>query len=72
MVQSLYSIINTVHAPQQWLIQCPSTVMCPTKAGDLLLLSRELVVISDLFCGLNVPVGIDDNLVYYSSKTVGL
>ena len=70
----MHSILNTAHSPQQWLIQCPSTVRCPTKTRDLLLLNRELVVISDLFCGLNVLLGIDDNplLVYYSSITVGL
>ena len=70
----MHSILSTTHSPQQWLIQCSSTVRCPTQTRDLLLLNRKLVVISDLFGGLNVLLGIDDNplLVYYSSITVGL
>ena len=69
----MQSILNTAHSPQHWLIECTFATTCPTKTRDLLL-NRELVVISDLFCGLNVSLGVDDNplLIYYSSITVGL
>ena len=52
------------HPLQHWLIECSSAVRCPTQTRDLLLLNRKLklVVISDLFCGLNVSLGVDNNL----------
>ena len=66
------SILNSAHLPQHWLIECSLTIMCPTQTRDLLLFDKELVVISDLFCGLNVSLGVDDCpiLVYYSTYKV--
>ena len=67
-VTILYNII---------LIKCPSTVRCPAQTRDLLLLDGKLIVISDFFCGFDVTLGVDDNLLLETkvdnlSVTVGL
>ena len=45
------------------LIKCSSAVWCPAQTRDLLLLNGKLVVVSDLFGGLDVSLRIDDNLL---------
>lgn len=52
------------------LVEGSSTVLCSTQAGDLLILNREFVIISDLFIYTNRLPRVDDYLLlsFYSDN----
>lgn len=45
------------------LVECPAAVLCPTQAGDLVLLQGEFVVVGDLFINSNGLLRVDHNLL---------
>ena len=44
-------------------VERPSAMGGSAKTGNLLILNRKLVVVSDFFIGSDVPLGVDDNFL---------
>lgn len=44
------------------LVQCPSAVLCSTKAGDLVVLQGEFVVVGDFFVDGDGLLRVDHDL----------